>query len=84
MTLSRSDRSDLLAKIDGLVTAKYYDHAFNNHNWARIVDHNREAILNADSNLAFEGSVNEMLGEMRSTGLGLLGPETRIAPCKQY
>ena len=80
MTLSRSDRSHLLAKIDGLVTAKYYDPAFNGHNWMQIVDQNREAILNADSNLAFEGAVNEMLGEMRSTGLGLLGPETRIAP----
>ena len=80
MTLSRSDRSRLLAKIDELVAARYYDPAFNGHNWVQIVDQNREAILNADSNLAFQGAVNEMLGEMRSTGLGLLGPETRIAP----
>ena len=80
MTLSRADRSHLLAKIDGLLTAKYYDPAFNGHNWVQIVDQNREVILNADSNVAFEGAVNEMLGEMRSTGLGLLGPETRIAP----
>ena len=80
MTLSRSDRAHLLTKIDELVSVKFYDPAFGGMNWGEIVPLHRDAILNADSNAAFDGAVTDMLLELPSSGLGILGPETKITP----
>jgi carboxyl-terminal processing protease len=80
MTLSRSERTHLLTRIDELVSVKFYDPVFGGKNWGEIVDRHRDTILNADSNAAFDGAVTDMLLELPSSGLGILGPETKITP----
>ena len=80
MMPNRSDRAEMLKKIEDLVSAKFYDPTFNGKNWPEIVARHRDAILNADSEAAFDGAVMYMLSEVRSSGLGFLGPETKITP----
>ena len=80
MTLSRSDRTQLLKKIEDLVSMKFYDPAFGGKNWREIVASHRDAVLNADSDAAFEGAVVDTLSELHSSSLGILGPETKITP----
>jgi carboxyl-terminal processing protease len=80
MILSRPVRERLLSRIDALVSAKFYDPLFNGKDWKQIVAKNRDAVLNADSNTAFEAAIMNMLAEMHATGLGLLSPDTEIAP----
>ena len=80
MTLNRSDRERLLSKITALVRQKFYDPSFRGKDWDAIVTRYREAILEAESRDAFEAAISAMLTELDSSGLGLLGPHTRITP----
>jgi C-terminal processing protease CtpA/Prc len=78
--LTRTDREQLLSKIEKLVQTKFYDPTFNGKNWNQIVAQHRTAILNAESNEAFEGNVSAMLAELNTSGLGLLSEDTAITP----
>jgi carboxyl-terminal processing protease len=80
MPLAHSDREQLLRKIDDSVRQKFYDPHFNGRNWEAIVRQHREPVINADTDTAFEAAVAEMLKELGSSGLGLLGPHTGITP----
>jgi C-terminal processing protease CtpA/Prc len=80
MTLTRSEREEMLRKIDGAVAQKYYDSNFNGHDWKRLVEVHAQFIVNADSDVAFEAAVNDLLNELGSSALGLLGPNTPITP----
>jgi carboxyl-terminal processing protease len=80
MTLTRSDRQNLLAKITTLVAQKYYDPAFGGKDWEQIVSKHRDSIVQADTVDAFEAAVTNMLHEVNSSGMGLLGPTTKITP----
>jgi C-terminal processing protease CtpA/Prc len=80
MSLTRSDREQLLSKIQSLVQEQFYDPAFNGKKWNQIVDHHRQRIIDSNDTDAFEAAVAEMLSELNSSGLGLLGPRTKITP----
>jgi carboxyl-terminal processing protease len=80
MPLTRSDREQLLQKIDRSVRQKFYDPHFNGKNWEAIVRQHRGPIIDANTNAAFEAAVTQMLAELGSSGLGLLGPHTAITP----
>ena len=80
MPLTRSDREQLLQKIDRSVREKFYDPHFNGRNWEAIVRQHREPVIDADTDTAFEAAVADMLKELGSSGLGLLGPHTAITP----
>lgn len=80
MTLTRSDREQLLQRIEDTVQEKFYDPQFNGKNWKEIVANHRELIVNADSDSAFEAAVTDMLDELGSSGLGILGPHTGVTP----
>ena len=53
MTLTRSDREELLQRIENTVQEKFYDPKFNGKNWNEIVANRRQLIVNADSDPAF-------------------------------
>ena len=78
MTLTRSDRQNLLGKITTLVSQQYYDPAFGGKNWEQIVSTHRDAIVQADTVDGFEAAVTSMLQDLNSSGMGLLGPTTKI------
>ena len=78
MTLTRSDREQMLKKISTAVADKYYDPHFHGKDWKRTVATQEQSIINADSDRAFESAVSELLNELGSSGLGLLGPNTPI------
>ena len=80
MTLSRSDRQNLLGKITTLVAQKYYDPAFGGKNWEQIVSKHRDSIVQAETVDGFEAAVTSMLQDLNSSGMGLLGPTTKITP----
>ena len=80
MTLTRSDRQNLLGKITTLVTQKYYDPTFGGKNWEQIVAKHRDWIVQADTVDGFEAAVTSMLQDLNSSGMGLLGPTTKITP----
>jgi carboxyl-terminal processing protease len=80
MTLSRSDRQNLLGKITTLVSQKYYDPAFGGKNWEQIVSRHRDTIVQAETVDGFEVAVTSMLQDLNSSGMGLLGPTTKITP----
>jgi carboxyl-terminal processing protease len=80
MTLSRSDRQNLLRKITTLVLQKYYDPAFGGKNWEEIVSRHRDSIVQAETVDGFEAAVTSMLQDLNSSGMGLLGPTTKITP----
>ena len=80
MTLTRSDRQNLLAKITTLVAQKYYDPAFGGKDWEQIASKHRDSIVQADTVDGFEAAVTSMLQEVNSGSMGLLGPTTKITP----
>ena len=80
MTLTRSDRQNLLGKITTLVAEKYYDPAFGGKDWKQIVSKHTDSIVQAETVDGFEAAVTDMLHEVHSSGMGLLGPTTKITP----
>ena len=80
MTLTRSDRQNLLGKITTLVAEKYYDPAFGGKDWEQIVSKHTDSIVQAETVDGFEAAVTSMLHEVHSSGMGLLGPTTKITP----
>ena len=80
MTLTRSDRQNLLGKITTLVAEKYYDPAFGGKDWKEIASKHTESIVQAETADGFEAAVTDMLHEVHSSGIGLLGPSTKITP----
>jgi carboxyl-terminal processing protease len=80
MNLTRPDREQLLSKIEELVQEKFYDPAFHGKNWHKVVEANRAVILDAPDREKFESAVSVMLSELNSSGLGLLGLQTKITP----
>lgn len=80
MTLTRSDRQNLLGKITTLVAQKYYDPKFGGKNWDQIVSKHRGSIIEAETVDGFESAVTTMLQDLNSSGMGLLGPTTKITP----
>jgi carboxyl-terminal processing protease len=80
MPITRSDREQLLQKIDRSVREKFYDPHFNGKNWDAIVRQHGGSVIDADTDATFEAAVGDMLKELGSSGLGLLGPHTAITP----
>ena len=80
MTLTRSQRETILAKIQKLVAEKYFDPKFYDSVWSRVVDHHRSSVLEASGDQAFENAVATMLAEMPPSPLALLSDRTLIAP----
>jgi C-terminal processing protease CtpA/Prc len=80
MALSQSQREIVLAKIQRLVSEKYFDPNFNEAAWKRIVEDHRKAIVTAENDGLFERAVAGMLAEMAPSPLALLSDRTLIAP----
>lgn len=80
MNLTSEQKSELLSKIDRLVQQKFYDPAFNGRDWSSLVAQYRERIVDSSSTEAFETGVNDLLAELRTSGLGLVGPKTKLTP----
>lgn len=80
MTISRSQRETILAKIQRLVAEKYFDPNFDDSVWNGIVEHHRNFILEAETVGAFEKAIAAMLAEMAPSPLALLSDRTLIAP----
>jgi carboxyl-terminal processing protease len=80
MTLTRSDRQNLLGKISTLVAHKYYDPKFGGKDWEQIVSTHTDSIVQANTVDGFEAAVTTMLQDLNSSGMGLLGPTTKITP----
>ena len=69
MTLTRSDREQMLKKISTAVADKYYDPHFHGKDWKRTVARHEQSIINADSDRAYESAVSELLNELGSSCL---------------
>ena len=80
MTLTYSERQNLLAKISTLVEKKYYDPTFGGKDWNQIVARHKDAVLRTESPETFEAAVTDMLHELNSSATGLLGPASKITP----
>jgi carboxyl-terminal processing protease len=80
MTLSQSQRSEMFAKIVTLVQSKFYDPSFNGKNWSQIAHAHKLDVLAGETPETFELAVTRMFKDLDSSGLGLLGPKTTIAP----
>ena len=80
MKLTATNRQDVLAKIDRLVSEKFYDPKFKGHDWEALVATHRDKILSQEESQEFETAVNNMLRELGSAGLGLVSRATKIAP----
>jgi len=80
MALTRSEREELFQRIDDAVQEKFYDPHFNGRNWKQIVAQHRQQIIDSSSDPAFEASVTDMLDELGSSGLGILGTHTPVTP----
>ncbi len=80
MTMTRSQREGILAKIQSLVAKKYFDPAFNEAAWQEIVRRNCQAIIGAPDTPGFEAAVSKMLAELSPRTMGLLSEHTPITP----
>jgi carboxyl-terminal processing protease len=80
MALSHAQRETALAKIQRLVSEKYFDPNFDEVVWNRIVENHRKAVVEAQTAPAFERAVAAMLAEMAPSPLALLSERTLIAP----
>lgn len=80
MTLSRSQREQILGKIQRLVTEKYFDPQFDEDVWNSIIEQHRPFVISADSSTTFEKAVALMLSELPPSPLALFSDRTPIAP----
>ncbi len=80
MILTRTNKEQLLSSISQLVQKRFYDPQFNHKNWFQLVSEHRERIIDSGSSTAFEQAVASLFEELNSSGLGLLGEHTQIAP----
>ena len=80
MTLTRSQREMILAKVERLVAEKYFDPNFDETGWNTIVDQHRQFVVEAESGPSFEKAVATMLAELPPSPLALLSDRTLIAP----
>ena len=80
MDLTKAQREALLSKIEATVSEKFFDPAFDDGKWQRIVARHREGIINAASTEAFEKAVAAMLHDLSPKTLGLLSKRTPINP----
>jgi carboxyl-terminal processing protease len=80
MTLTRSQRKMILAKIQRLVAEKYFDPNFDETGWSTIVDQHRQFVVEAENGPSFEKAVATMLAELPPSPLALLSDRTLIAP----
>lgn len=80
MTLTRSQRENVLHKINVLVAEKYFDPAFNEAAWNAIVERHRSPVIEAKTTLAFDEAIATMLAELSPRTLGLLSNHTPITP----
>ena len=78
MTLTESQRRDILARISRLVGDKFYDPTFKGHDWPALVETHREQILRQADRLQFAEAVNEMLRTLKTSGLGLISEQSKI------
>jgi len=78
MDLTTEQRSNLLGKIEKIVSEKYFDPAFDESIWQAIVSRHRSSIVGACNNEAFEKAVREMMSELSPKTLGLLSRSTPI------
>jgi len=80
MTLSQAQREGVLAKIQRLVSERYFDPNFDEGVWARVVENHRRTIVEAPTEAGFEKAIAAMLAEMAPSPLALLSDRTLIAP----
>ena len=80
MTLTRSQRENILDKIKVQVSEKYFDPAFNEAAWNATVERHRGTVVDANTTLAFENAIAAMLAELSPRTLGLLSDHTPITP----
>ena len=78
MTLTESQRRDILARISRLVGDKFYDPTFKGNDWPALVETHREQILKQADRLQFAEAVNEMLRTLKTSGLGLISEQSKI------
>jgi carboxyl-terminal processing protease len=69
-----------LGKITTLVAEKYYDPTFGGKDWKGIVAKHTASVIQAEAVEGFEAAVTDMLHDVHSSGMGLLGPTTKITP----
>lgn len=80
MALSHTQRETVLAKIQRLVSEKYFDPNFDQDAWNRIVGNHRGTVVEAQTEADFERAIAAMLAEMAPSPLALLSDRTLIAP----
>ena len=78
MTLTESQRRDILARISRLVGDKFYDPTFKGNDWPALVESHSEQILKQADRLQFAEAVNEMLRTLKTSGLGLISEQSKI------
>jgi carboxyl-terminal processing protease len=79
MTVSREERSEILAKVDRLVRTRFFDPNFNGRNWPALVDEHRESIVNAGSVDEFELRMSALLKELGTSHTGFFRRESKVA-----
>jgi C-terminal processing protease CtpA/Prc len=79
VTLSRSQREEILKKVDRIVRAKYFDPNFNGRDWPALVSQHRERILDAYTPELFEQNMVGLLKELGTSQTGFFSRESRIA-----
>ncbi|HEY3453694.1 MAG TPA: S41 family peptidase [Bryobacteraceae bacterium] len=79
MNLTVEQKRQLLSKIDEKVQKRFYDPQFKGQNWTELVSHYKDQIIHSSSPEAFEGAVSTLLSELHSSGIGLLGRDTKIS-----
>ena len=79
MNLTVEQKRQLLSKIDEKVQKRFYDPQFKGQNWTELVSHHQNQIIHSSSPQAFEGAVSTLLSELHTSGIGLLGRDTKIS-----
>lgn len=80
MNLTTQQRESILTRIQALVSDKYFDPAFDDAAWHRVVAKYRNIIVEAKNNSDFEEAISKMLGNLSHRALSLLSPHTPISP----
>jgi carboxyl-terminal processing protease len=79
MNLTETDRRKILSQINCSVLEKFYDPNFKGQDWPSLLAGHEEAIIKESDQTAFEAKINQLLGNLRTSGLGLISNATKIS-----
>lgn len=82
MNLTQRDREKIFSRVCRLVQDKHFNPALNGANWELLTSERKDQIIESEQPSEFEKSVQDLLGQLRTSHTGFFHKNTRKVPAR--